>query len=148
MQKKKKKKNGAAKLKSISVPGLWSLAQGVNVRGAQSTRAVPTTFFLLEKVNSSALRLGTWLSFSPKLGIVFTSISSAVASNLKIFQKTNLRNFILFSWHLTVSTLEDPSDSSKLSHINNWHKPCHSLDSLSDVRVSSARSKPHLLYLP
>ena len=50
--------------------------------------------------------------------------------------------------HLTVFTLEDPSDSSKLGHINNRHKPCHYLDSFSDVRVSSARSKPHLLYLP
>ena len=97
----------------------WSLGKGVNVRDARST-VVPTTFFLLEKVKSLALRLGTWLSFSPKLGTVFTSISSVVASNLKIFQKTNLGNFfIIFTWHLTVSTLEDPPDSSKLSHINN-----------------------------
>ena len=143
---KKKKMEGKIKIDFCSrtvkpCPGCERSRRAVYMCGANH-------FFLLEKVNSSALRLGAWLSFSPKLGIVFTSISSAVASNLKIFQKTNLRNFILFSWHPTVSTPEDPSDSSKLSHINNWHKPCHSLDSLSDVRVSSARSKPHLLYLP
>ena len=73
-------KKKVSKIKIDFCSGTWSLEKGVNVRDARSTRVVPTTFFLLENVNSLALRLGTWLSFSPKLGTVFTSISSAVAS--------------------------------------------------------------------